>query len=65
MAQELFEILDANQDRILNANDRENFVENAEKNRVLIDNKVSGIYHVYASVSCILTLKTRDYLISL
>lgn len=43
MGQELFEILDANQDKILNSNDREYFVANAEKNRVLIDNKVSGI----------------------
>ena len=39
---ELFGILDANQDEILNQKDVERFVENSEKISVQIDNKVQG-----------------------
>ena len=42
MGQEMFKILDTNQDEILNQNDVEKFVENAEKISVQIDNKVKG-----------------------
>ena len=42
MGQEIFKILDTNQDEILNQNDVEKFVENAEKISVQIDNKVKG-----------------------
>ena len=42
MGQELFGILDANQDEILNQKDIERFVENSEKISVQIDNKVQG-----------------------
>ena len=42
MGQELFGILDTNQDEILNQKDIERFVENSEKISVQIDNKVQG-----------------------
>ena len=42
MGQELFGILDTNQDEILNQKDVERFVENSEKISVQIDNKVQG-----------------------
>ena len=42
MGQELFGILDANHDEILNQKDIERFVENSEKISVQIDNKVQG-----------------------
>ena len=59
MGQELFGILDTNQDEILNQKDIERFVENSEKISFQIDNKVQGKNEMIIKKSNILILFLR------